>query len=729
MNRKGLEKLREKKRAAAVLFGVLLSFSLFSSPSWAGEGTEGAAPYGTAQELESITVTANKIEEDVTDVPQSITVLDAYTLEEKGIKDLPDVVREIPNMWSTPNSASAVGNTVSYRGLNTSVFTSNNPVVVYIDGVPYSLAYGFDASLVNAQRIEVLRGPQGTLYGKEAIGAVINIVSKDPEDRWQGTIGAEYGSFNSVLGTVNLSGPLVPNTLFLGISGQYRRDDGWIENDYPGMEEDANREKDHKISSYLLYKPNDRFSARLTLSRDYSKDYWEDGYGLPTGSTVGEFDRDDAEHVDYDEKVFQLTESNTQSLNLSYELDPFTLTSTTTHRVLEAKGNFDADFGNNTLYAGLATFNNSETDTWTQEVRLASNNTAGLRWVGGVYFDIEEHDVGPYGAQFPYYDAAGTFYGNFEVNAESVTDTNTQAAFGQVMVPFADAFELTLGGRYQRIEKEIDLSSYYLPMGVSGAAYYQLKADKTWNAFLPKVALSYAVNDDWTAYASWSKGYLPGGFNFFATQGTARDNSFDPQQSTNYEVGIKGAFSRFRVAASLFYMDIEDIHVYKSLGGGIYLSGNADRAHSQGAELEMTWFLTDTLELTAAVGIIDAEYDDYDAGDGVVFDGERIQETPDHTARIGLAYYHPGGLYARTDVTNVGEVYFYNDTNQEFEKESSYLIVDVKVGYRFTPLDIYVFGKNLTDEEYVNGFRANSLASVATFGEPRTFGIGVRYKF
>ena len=677
-------------------------------------------------EIGSITVTANKMEENIQDVPQSITVIDEVILEEKGIKNITDVINEIPNMATSPDHGTAV----SFRGLNPSMFTNNNPVVLYIDGVPSTDRYGFDASLVNVERIEVLRGPQGTLYGKDAIGGVVNIVTKDPSNALQGKVGTEYGSFNYMEGTFNVSGALVADKFYAGLNGQYRKDDGWIDNDYPGMNEDANRERDQRISGYVLYKPADRFRARLTISNDYAKGYWEDGYGLPGGSDIGEFDRDNAENVSYDVPTYERIESNAQSLNLSYAFDSVTITSVTTHRNLKIDGEYDADFSDSEAYAGLMMFDDAELDSWTQELRLSKNEQDGVRWVGGLYADVEDRDQGPYGMQFPSYNPVTyAFLGNYEMNAESQTDSNTYAVFGQVVVPLGLLFELTLGGRYQHIDKEIDLDTYYLPVGMTGPPMYSYRGDKSWDTFLPKVGLTYRIGDAWTAFASYSQGYMPGGFNYFATSGTAEDNRFDPEISINYEAGIKGVWDRLRLAASFFYMDIEDIHVYKAVGPGIYLTDNADSAHSQGAELEMTCRLTDTIELTGAAGIIDAEYDDYDAGGGVTFDGEKIQNTPSHTLRFGAAYLHPNGFYSRIDIKNQGDIYFYDDTNKAMVKEDSYTVVDAKIGYRLGSWDVYLYGKNLADEEYINAFRSNSMVAVADFCTPRTFGVGLRYQF
>lgn len=669
--------------------------------------------------VESVTVTANKIEEDLQDIPQSITVISEDVLEEKGIKNIADVIREIPNMVSSSNSH---GNEVNFRGLNSSHFTSNNPVVIYIDGVPYTTTYGFDASLANVERVEVLRGPQGTLYGKDAIGGVINIVTKDPDNKWHGKVGAEYGSFNSMRGLFNLSGPLLKDSLYMGINGQYQQDDGWIENIHSGMDNNANDKKEQRINGFILFKPTDQLSAKLSLSNDNTVQDFINGYALPGGTDISVFNRDDAENVDFDVPTRQESDSFSQSLNLIYDFKALTLTSVTTHRELDTKSIFDADLSNNPLWDGLIQFKTTERDAWNQELRLSSNNKDGFRWVGGVYYDKEELNQGPCGMQFP------TAGGNYEMNSENQVDSNTKAIFGQVIWPVGRGFELTLGGRYQRIEKEIDSDTYYIPVGTTGAPMYSYQAEKTWNVFLPKIALAYGINNAWTTYVSYSEGYMPGGFNVFAMAGTPDDNSFEPQRSSNYELGIKGSLDRLQVALSLFYMDIEDTHVFKSVGT-MYLTDNAKKAHSQGAELELTYRLTDTIELTGAAGIIQAEYDDYDAGGGVNYDGEKMQNTPSHTLSLGVAYFHPDGFYSRLDMKNQGSIHYNDGANNTMVKEDGYTTFDTKIGYKINNWDFYVYGKNLTDTEYINSFMSGSRTSMVELGDPRTVGIGVTYRF
>ena len=673
-------------------------------------------PAGTT--LETITVTANKIEEDITDVPQSITVIDDEVLKEKGIEDIPDVITEIPNMFFKP----AFNENVNFRGLNVSYHTGQYPVVIYIDGVAYSTGgKSFNASLVNAERIEVLRGPQGTLYGKDAIGAVIKVVTKEPTNEWHGDIGTEYGSYNNIPGSFNVNGPLIQDKLYIGLNGRYQQEDGWITNDYTGDDE-ANKSNSRNLGAFLLYKPTDRFTAKINLSNDAYDTYWPDGYALPGAVDASEFNRDDAEHTSYDVDTFSEIDSLAQSLQLKYEFDSVTLSSTATHRKLENELVYDLDKTSDTICDGLTVFGDTETETWAEELRLVSNNTEGVRWIAGVYLETEEVENGPYGIQF------GTSESAYEQNSESVTESETMAVFGQTMIPFLDNFELTLGARYQQIEKEMDLDTYYGPVGVNNSdPYYSLQADKTWDVFLGKIALSYRLNDNLNTYASLAQGYMPGGFNDYAGSGSEEDNTFDPQQSINYEIGVKGKWNRLRLAAALFYMDIEDIHISK-FENEVWVTDNADSAHSLGAELELTYFLTDSIELTAAIGIIKAEYDDYDTGTAV-YDGESIKDTPSHTVRIGAAYFHPSGFYARGDVANQGKVPYYNDAKAEFGELDSYTVADVRIGYRFKGYDIYAFCKNLTDEEYMTMYSSGSRSSLGNFGDPRTFGIGVRYSF
>lgn len=674
----------------------------------------------STKNLETLTVTANKIKENIQDVPQSISVIDEDILQEKGIKNINDVVKEVPNMIT---SGSNNGVQTSFRGLNLSMFTNNNPVVIYVDGVPYYDRYDFDPSFANVEQIEILRGPQGTLYGKDAIGAVINIITKNPSNEWHGSVDAEYGNNNYMQSSFNTSGALIENKLFAGINGSFMSDDGWITNNYPGMDKDADKDKERKTSAFLLFKPTDRFSTKLTITDNYSKTNWMDA--INTGDTttpINSITRDSAKNANFDVPTYEESRVKSQSLNLSYNFDNMKLDSTTTHKKFDLDGDYDGDYISGTINDGLRMFNYTNSDTWTQEIKL-SGKIQDIKWVAGVYADDEERDIGPYGMEMM---NMGFVYVS---DAYAKANSKTQAVFGQTMIPFAEKFELTLGGRYQKIKKDIDL---IMKSSFGGVALpdFVYKDDKSWNTFLPKVALSYKNSDSLTTFASVSKGYMPGGFNYFSNSGGTVENSFDPQKSINYEVGMKYTGDNYLLNASVFRMDIEDIHIYRVAGGGtIFLTDNAKKAHSQGIEIDGKYFLTDNIELSAALGLIDAKYDDYDTGTAK-YDGERIENTPKYTANVGIAYVSDSGIYGRLDAFTRGKTSYFDGANNKMVSADGTIISNLKIGYKIKDWDIYGYVKNITDEEYIDSFRSSSSGmQIAGFNEPRTFGIGARYKF
>lgn len=671
------------------------------------------------KKLEEIKVSANKIEENIQDVPQSITVIDEETIEQKGIKNISDIVKEVPNM-NILNAAN--GAAVSFRGLNSSMFTNNNPVVIYVDGVPYYDRFDFNPSLADVEQIEVLRGPQGTLYGKDAIGAVINITTKTPKNKWSGSIEAEYGNDNTFNTKLNTSGAIVDNKLFAGINGSFYHTDGWITNNYSNMRKDANEKNDRKTSGFLLWKPTDNFSARLTIADNYEKKYFMDGFSSDPNLDINSLKRDDAKNVSFDVPAWDKTKVKSQALNLSYELEKVKIDSTTTHKKTDLDAEFDTDNRADNANDGLRQWNYTELDAWSQELKLSSKNQ-DIKWVTGLYFDKENRKQGPYGAEQLYLGAV------YVGDAYSDSDSKTQAIFGQTMIPLGEDFELTLGGRYQKINKEIDVvaKSSWAGMSIPDVSY---EDEKTWNTFLPKAALSYKINDNLTTYVSVSKGYMPGGFNYYPSTSNGQDNTFEPQKSTNYEIGAKYIGDSFALNTSIFRMDIKDIHIYKQLmGGTVFATSNAKKAHSHGIEVDGTYFLTDNLSLFGAVGLIQAKYDDYDNGTRK-YDGEKIENTPSYTANFGISYLANSGLYGRLDFNARGNTSYLDGANNDrLIRADGGITANTKIGYRINNWDIYSYVNNITDEDYVTSYMSKAGVSWVGFNEPRRFGVGAIYKF
>ncbi len=673
--------------------------------------------------LDDVTVSANKMEENIKDVPQSITVIDEIALEERQIKTVTDVIEEMPNMTISPLYYSSV----NVRGLNLSLFTNNNPVTIYIDGIPQSNAFAYDASLANAERIEVLRGPQSSLYGKDAIGGVINIITKQANNEWSGNAGLEYGNYNTMYGTFATNGALIDDKLFLSLNGNYFQDDGWIDNEYGGVYKDANDKKRHNLGATLTYKPTDKMTMRFNIS-NYNNDVgYMDSMFIPSGDNINNYGRKDAEHASYDAPTYTKSNANAQALGIDYSFDSFNFSSTTTHKATKNEGKYDVDLNN-----GLYSFADFDLDTVTQEFKFSSKSSTGLRWVAGLYYEHENSDYNRYGGQYDY-SAYGMGY--IDNDVVSYEKTETFAGFGQVMIPFAKKFELTLGGRLQSIKKEITSDYYQQSVGTpphSSASIFHLDADHSWNVFLPKAAISYLINDKWTAYSSVAKGYMPGGYNRYIMMGDGETNRFEPQTSIDYEVGLKGSAldNSLQLSASLFYMDIKDIHVY-SYKDHIMTATNADSAHSQGIEFEAQYRATERITLNTAVGLIQTEYDNYSITDGygnpIDNKGNKIERSPNYTVKVGVGYQDPKGLYGRFDVRAQGVTY-YDPTNTL--KADSYVVADGKIGYLFSNWDVYAYIQNITDTDYItNAQGMGDGHTLVIFGEPRRFGIGAKYSF
>lgn len=660
--------------------------------------------------LDDIVLSASKTEENLQNISQTVTVIDKEELEEKEIKTIADVIKEIPNM----TSRYLYFDTVNFRGLNTSTFTNNNPVVIYIDGIPHSNKFGYNASLVNVERIEILRGPQGTLYGKDSIGGVINIVTKTPTNEYHGEVGTEYGTDNYQDGLFNLSGPIIKDVLFFGLNGRFSKSDGWITNHNDNLNEDADRNNAHNLNTNFLYKPSENFSARLDLSHDKDNRYWIQGGIIPSINLINSYSRENFEDANYDTDTFTKIVSTSQALNLSYDFNNINISSTTTNKKVDIDGNYDYDWKTYTPYANLSKLQYSQSETQTQELRFSNKNDS-FKWVMGLYYENEKFNNERYGTQRPV---------NTEINAVSETQNQTYAAFGEITVPLIDKLDLTLGGRAQRINKNIDLNYYMGTIGNNANPMYILNDEHTWNAFLPKAGLAYHINDDLTSYLTISKGYMPGGYNYYSYSGDAEDNRFNEQTSTNYELGIRGNFfdNSLYLASSIFYMDIDDIHVYTyDASTGFSYVSNAAKAHSQGMEIELKYSIANNWMLESAIGFTRAQYDEYSSNKN-----NKIENTPSFTTNIGLSYYNPRGYYGRFDVQTQGDVYF--DAANSI-KQDAYAIANVKVGYRFDNWNIYTYVKNITDKSYLTTVKSDVGGYLATFGQGRFVGVGVKYTF
>lgn len=670
-------------------------------------------------ELETLTVTAEKREEKIQEVAMSVSAYSETTLEDTGVDEIRDVAMMVPNLDLM--NYSGWGYRANFRGMNYCAFTNKLPFVMYIDNVPYDDGTTLFGEFNNIERIEVLRGANGTLYGQNALAGVINIVSKVPGNEPEGKATVKLGQYETYGVNAYYNGPLVEDKLFFGFSGSYDETAGFLKNDYPG-EDTYGGGKTTRAKGRLRWKASDRLTADLSIS---AYQYLNKG-GI--GNLVAGTEWSDHEYRDPDD--INEMDSNQISLDITYEANAFDIESITTHR------SSDKDWISHCQY--LSSYYGrmsdiSETEVVTQEFRIRPKESiGGLKWLAGLYFMNEEKDRLESGTE-TYYNAYAAYginanynYYNWPVEQES----NSRSIFGQVTIPLADKFEITVGARYETIEKTLDYTYEVLDTyGSSGSSFegpevvptttYSITSE--WSAFLPRAVLSYKINPEDMVFFSYSKGYVPGGFNIGESDKSKAD--FDAQYSTSYELGTKTARMNNRLTfnAAVFYTAITDMHVYEWPTPNVYVASNAGEARSQGAEIELTVTPATGLEFSAALGIVDCEFIEYEG-----HEGKKLKDTPEYTAHFSGKYRHGSGIYLGGSIQGVGDAWA-DDENTV--KKEAYWIANTRIGYEKRNWDIYLNIENLADTKYLENIFVSNSMTYSTVGKPRTIGIIASTRF
>ena len=528
-----------------------------------------------------------------------------------------------------------------------------------------------------------------------------------------------------MLGLFETNGALIDDKLFLGLNGSASKEDGWIINDLNG--DKANDKKNYNFGLNLKIVPTDRLTVKIRGDVFHRQDDSLDELFIPK-SRFYDISKSEAKHINLETPARVKQTSTSGAIDLKYEFDKFNVTSATTFRRAKKDGLYDEDFGSKATYLhpdhyGLVTFLNSKNDTLSQELRFSSIDEQSFKWVGGLYFENEKQVFGPIGDQYGY--GGNTIVEDWP----SVNRAQTISTFGQVIYPVTSRFDVTLGGRLQQIKKHTKVDYFSYPLGhTPGTPAFSMDEKETFRTFLPKFALGYDLTNELNIYAMYSKGYLAGGFNFYTTGGSRKDNKFDAQTSDDYEIGLKGTYDSFRFSTALFYMAIKGTHIFYTdpNNSNIYYISNADKSTSMGVEFEGTLKASKEIDINLAASLLKTKYGNYINKDGSNNKGNRIEKNPEYKISLGASYYAPMGIYARLDGNMIGKTYF---DEQNTLAQKSYFTADAKVGYLKDSFDVYLYVKNLTDKEYFTHARARASNVLVTYGKGRTFGIGVKYSF
>ena len=660
--------------------------------------------------LGDVKVTAEKREKDVQEIPGSVSVITEIQLEDSGINSTMDLSSLVPNLYFIKTGNALVTDFASIRGIN-GTMNANPALGLYVDNVYYS---GLSLNLLDIKRVEVLRGPQSTLYGRNSEAGVINIITKEPSNFWTSSVNLGYSSFNSYEAQGALSGPLVSDKLAFRGALRYFETDSYFENRLNG-DDDAGRMEnlDGRFSLQAAALDNLDITLRYDLQRYKSPKYAN--YAL-----LGSNDLRKNIVVDFPGESDK--DSDGVSLQAEYRMDGINVMSITSYRKEDFNLNNDIDF---TPFDLVRLDMSHGITSFSQEFRVVSDSSGSpVQWIGGLFFLSEESD-GQVDIWMNYMNMGMGMPGE-TLSRKSVTDTLGVAAFGEFTYTFFNQLDVTLGIRYDREQKDFDFSR--MPGGIvqTMMGYMPLSGstDKSFDTWLPKAAVSYQFSDEMRSYVSVSRGFRSGGFNAVEKIGS----SYEPEFTMNYELGVKTSWldKRLQLNASLFYIDWSDMQVEVLTSGGatVYID-NAGKATSKGTEIELIARPIAGLEVIAGAAYTKAEYDDFSQGP-FVHDGNRVVDSPEYTLNLGGTYRFTNGLFVSGRYAQFGEIFFDPANTQS---QSSYGIVDAKIGYETKHFDMYLYSNNLFDEEYATRAFEVSNRWYGRSGEPRTFGIMLTGRF
>jgi iron complex outermembrane recepter protein len=711
---------------------------------------------GAALALEEIVVSARKRDEALTSVPVSITAFSAEEIASAGITRPQDFIALTPNMQmvQTQNQGTSF---IVVRGIS-QARNSEPSVAVMIDGVLMANPSQFNQELFDIESIQVLKGPQGALYGRNAIGGAIIINTQRPTDILQGnvTLGYESGPGYKVRGA--FGGPIGDSdTWKFQVSASYFDTDGHIDNPYLG--EEADPFEDLSVRGRLIWEPSDNFSAdlRASISRvDTQALYFN----------IVEDVNDTSLPVRVNNRGKNERDIDSISLKLDYQFgNGVTLTSVTAYDTLEeilTGDQFDflpveesvlfAFFG-----ADQAQHQWLDVEAFSQEIRFTSPSDQRLRWIGGAYLIQTDRfistgnvfDLSPFIPGWTVPEIKRTplplFNPQFTYLADS-QDNTAWALFGELSYDITDAVELSVALRYDEDEREntTETPQEFIPGPLQGVAFPGQVRKETWDELQPKVTLRWEPTDDLMAYGGYSRGFRSGGFNqtgVGATGIAGINDLFDAEVADTYEAGVKAQFMDRRVSTSFtaFYTEAEGTYFFVfDPNTSTQNLGNLEEVTYTGFEAEVQALVTENLEVYARGGYTDSEIKESSRDPGDV--GNQAPLVSEYTINLGLNYRAPlpgnSGLefFVRPDFRIIGDTWFYPDN---FTKRDPVELLDLRVGIAGDAWTLTAWARNLTDEEYnaewspgpqffPNPGYTNNFVFKA---QPRVWGIDFNYRF
>lgn len=748
--------MRLRNTVQITLISTLLQ-GVYSQNLAAQEGSE-------ALKLEEVMVTAQRTEQSLQDVPVAVTAFTREDMDREGFNTFQDIQHSVPNLSMTVVTPFA--SWVNMRGVPSNpngVFNSGTTagLATYVDGVVLVRPTGFNQDLANVQQIEVLRGPQGTLFGQNSNLGVINIITTKPSNELEGKFKLELGNYDTKRGTAYISGPIIKDVLAASASYFKAERDGYSKNYLYGDRTDDEDRESARVQ--MRFTPTEEFTADLNF--DYLKGRSKSSN--PDITSIAEFTGQTRLvplalllNPEWSEEDIIIPGARTVSQNSEYDYNnrdndgvdltmEYAFDNGYSLKSITAQKNYDSSFGDDFDGVGLDilyTLQQEDNDQFTQELQLISPRDQSVRFITGLfYLDLtsEATQDFPQGEDFPI--PAPPLYMTSDVT------TDSKAVFGHVDWDISNEISIFGGVRYSDVEKSVHMiQTESVIFGYPALDHKQSHEDDfvSWTTGI-NFDLEQRFDIPGLLYAKVSQGYKEGGFTVRSIDLDALggdinnpDIGFDREDVISYEAGLKGSFfeQRLRSNLAIFYLDYTDIQTTVINEEDRQRIENGPEATSKGFELELDYLINEYFRGRASVGYTDATYGDFDECSAVVdCSGNTLPRSPDWTGNFSLIADYP--------MSNGWDLY--SGVNYSYRSDSNLSSLNLpeldlgevnlwnlQAGVRVPQygLDLQLYLNNATDEEYYTSISDHTLGgimgtSAVRYGPPKTYGARLTYQF
>ena len=680
--------------------------------------------------LRPIVVSAQRREENLQKVPISIAVVDKTEIRNRGSENMHDFMYFVPGLQMATSENALIVDT-SIRGVagNATAAGLEARASYYVDDVYIGRTIAFNQDLLDLERVEILRGPQGTLFGKNTISGAIHLTTRKPHGRWEGTIGVEAGNFNYLNISAIVNAPLINEHLFAKLSGKFMKREGYVKNLYNSTD----------LNGWDVF--NGRFQLRylhsealdIILSLDAFRDKRDPRTFVLALDGAGHDAAPGPREVSHNENEFGNRDNYGGALTIDYRsLNKYKLKSITGYRQNTYSSLTDLDG------APLDVMKSKDEEDdyhFTQELRLTSPSIKNFNFVGGLFYFYQK-------ARKKLQIIGGPDFGvaDFSVSCDGPVTTNSVAGYFNSNLRINDKIALNAGLRYTYEYKEINFSQKSLPAPKFTIDLDDYRDTYSEGVLSPKIGINYEFNNRLMFYGSIARGYKSGGWNSVFVSST-NYLKFKPEFATSYEIGLKSASinNRLIINAAVFLGKFSDYQVsyWQQTETGVInqVFQNAGKVTSKGIEIDLSTIPLKNLSLIARLAYTDIKYDEFKngGGEGIDYDGNCVEIAPEFEYSLGIEYRYPiiqlGTFILRGDYVHKDD-FFTDPSNEPDFIVPGYDLINGRIGYLSADENwgIYLWGKNLADKLYL--LEKHFLPTGDPFGWyaiPRTYGIQVRY--